>query len=73
MAIVGGGIIGLATAFRKALSQTLSFSGTWRLFINHWQFGLNECKGAFSKSLFLKELQKMMPSPAATTCLAIGE
>ena len=42
--------------------QALSFSGTWRLFINHWQFGLNEYKRAFSKSLFLKELQKMMPT-----------
>ena len=42
--------------------QALSFSGTWRLFINHWKFGLNEYKRAFSKSLFLKELQKMLPS-----------
>ena len=42
--------------------QALGFSGTWRLFINHWKFGVNEYKRAFSKSLFLKELQKMMPS-----------
>ena len=42
--------------------QALSFSGTWRLFINHWKFGLNEYKRAFSKSLFLKELQKMLPT-----------
>ena len=42
--------------------QALSFSGTWRLFINHWKFGLAEYKRAFSKSLFLKELQKMLPS-----------
>jgi len=41
--------------------QALGFVGTWRLFINHWKFGLNEYKRAFSKSLFLKELQKMMP------------
>jgi len=46
----------------KDILQALSFSGTWRLFINHWKFGLNEYKRAFSKSLFLKELQKMMPS-----------
>jgi L-2-hydroxyglutarate oxidase len=46
----------------KDTLQALSFSGTWRLFINHWKFGLNEYKRAFSKSLFLKELQKMMPS-----------
>ena len=42
--------------------QALGFSGTWRLFINHWKFGVNEYKRAFSKSLFLKELNKMMPS-----------
>ena len=42
--------------------QALGFSGTWRLFINHWKFGINEYKRAFSKSLFLKELKKMMPS-----------
>ena len=42
--------------------QALGFVGTWRLFINHWKFGLNEYKRAFSKTLFLKELQKMMPT-----------
>ena len=46
----------------KDTFQALSFSGTWRLFINHWKFGLNEYKRAFSKSLFLKELQKIIPS-----------
>ena len=46
----------------KDTLQALSFSGTWRLFINHWKFGLNEYKRTFSKSLFLKELQKIMPS-----------
>jgi L-2-hydroxyglutarate oxidase len=46
----------------KDTLDALTFSGTWRLFINHWKFGLNEYKRAFLKSLFLKELQKMMPS-----------
>ncbi|MEC9209955.1 MAG: L-2-hydroxyglutarate oxidase [Bacteroidota bacterium] len=51
------------TAFSiKDSLQALSFSGTQKLFINHWKFGLNEYKRAFSKSLFLNELQKMMPS-----------
>jgi len=45
----------------KDTMQALSFSGIWRLFINHWKFGLNEYRRAFSKSLFLKELQKMIP------------
>ncbi len=42
--------------------QALSFLGTWRLFINHWKFGLNEYRKAFSKALFLKELKKMIPT-----------
>ena len=42
--------------------QALSFSGTRKLFINHWKFGLNEYRRAFSKSLFLKQLQKIIPS-----------
>jgi L-2-hydroxyglutarate oxidase len=50
-----------AFSFKDSL-QALSFSGTRKLFINHWKFGLNEYKRAFSKALFLKELQKMMPS-----------
>jgi len=48
-------------SFRDTV-QALGFLGTWRLFINHWKFGLNEYKRAFSKSLFLKELQKMIPT-----------
>ena len=42
--------------------DALTFSGTWKLFINHWRFGLNEYRRAFSKRLFLKELNKMLPS-----------
>ena len=46
----------------KDTLDALSFSGTQKLFINHWKFGLSEYKRAFSKSLFLKELQKIIPS-----------
>ena len=46
----------------KDTFEALSFRGTRKLFINHWKFGVNEYKRAFSKSLFLKELQKMLPS-----------
>ena len=48
-------------SFRDSL-QALTFSGTRKLFINHWKFGLNEYKRAFSKCIFLKELQKILPS-----------
>lgn len=46
----------------KDTLDALIFFGTWRLFINHWKFGLNEYRRAFSKRLFLKELRKMIPS-----------
>ncbi|MAM05522.1 MAG: L-2-hydroxyglutarate oxidase [Flavobacteriales bacterium] len=46
----------------KDTYDALSYKGTRKLFINNWKFGLNEYKRAFSKSLFLKELQKMLPS-----------
>mgnify|MGYP001387467096 CR=1 FL=1 len=46
----------------KDTLQALSFSGTRKLFINNWKFGLNEYSRAFSKFLFLKELRKMLPS-----------
>ncbi|MBG65362.1 MAG: L-2-hydroxyglutarate oxidase [Flavobacteriales bacterium] len=46
----------------KDTYDALCYKGTRKLFINNWKFGLNEYKRAFSKSLFLKELQKMLPS-----------
>jgi len=46
----------------KDTFEAISFLGTWRLFINHWKFGLNEYRKAFSKALFLKELKKMIPT-----------
>ena len=42
--------------------ESLFFIGTLKLFINHWKFGLNEYKRSFSKRLFLKDLQKLVPS-----------
>ena len=46
----------------KDTLEALTFLGTWRLFINHWKFGWNEYRRAFSKRLFLKELNKMLPN-----------
>lgn len=42
--------------------EALLYKGTWRLFFKHWRFGLDEYKRAFSKRLFLKQLQRMCPS-----------
>ena len=42
--------------------QALLFSGTIKLFINHWKFGLKEYSRTFSKFLFLRDLKKIIPS-----------
>jgi len=42
--------------------EALTYKGTWKLFAKHWRKGLEEYRRAFSKRLFVKELQKMMPS-----------
>lgn len=51
------------TAFDWKDSWTsLSYAGTWKLFSRHWRFGLDEYRRAFSKKLFLKQLQRLIPS-----------
>ncbi len=45
----------------KDTLQALGYKGTWRLFMKHIGKGIDEYKRAFSKRLFVKELQKMMP------------
>ena len=42
--------------------EAIFYKGTWKLFFKHWRFGLDEYKRAFSKRLFLKQLQRMCPS-----------
>lgn len=42
--------------------EALTYKGTWKLFFKHWRKGIEEYKRAFSKRLFVKELQRMMPS-----------
>ena len=46
----------------KDTLQAFSFIGTWKLFAKNWLAGLGEYKRAFSKKLFVKELQKLMPT-----------
>jgi L-2-hydroxyglutarate oxidase len=41
--------------------EALTYKGTWKLFSKFWRKGIDEYKRAFSKKLFVKELQKMMP------------
>lgn len=46
----------------KDTADALSYMGTWKLFFNNMSFGINEYRRAFSKRLFLKTLQRMIPS-----------
>jgi L-2-hydroxyglutarate oxidase LhgO len=46
----------------KDTREAFAFKGTWRFFRKHWKFGLDEYRGAFSKSFFLKRLNKLIPS-----------
>ncbi len=46
---------------RDALQAT-TYSGTWRLFFKHTKFGIREQRRAWSKRLFLKTLQRLVPS-----------
>lgn len=43
-------------------AEALSYPGTWKLFLRHWRFGLDEYRRAFSKRLFLQRLQRLIPS-----------
>jgi L-2-hydroxyglutarate oxidase len=42
--------------------DALTYKGTWKLFFGNVKFGINEYRRAFSKKLFLKTLQRMIPS-----------
>ena len=46
----------------KDTLEALTYKGTWKLFFKHWRFGLDEYRRAFSKRLFLSQLQRMCPS-----------
>lgn len=45
----------------KDTLDALSYKGTWKLFFQNMSFGLNEYRRAFSKKLFLKTLQRLVP------------
>lgn len=46
----------------KDTVDALTYKGTWKLFFNNMSFGINEYRRAFSKRLFLKTLQGLIPS-----------
>jgi L-2-hydroxyglutarate oxidase len=46
----------------KDTMDALSYGGTWKLFMNNMSYGINEYRRAFSKKLFLRTLQRLIPS-----------
>jgi L-2-hydroxyglutarate oxidase len=46
----------------KDTMQAMFFPGTWKLLANNLNFAYNEYARAFSKKLFLKQLQRLIPS-----------
>ncbi|PCI98863.1 MAG: L-2-hydroxyglutarate oxidase [Flavobacteriales bacterium] len=45
----------------KDTADALSYKGTWKLLFNNFGFAVDEYRRAFSKKLFLKTLQRMIP------------
>ncbi|MHC4734416.1 MAG: FAD dependent oxidoreductase family protein, partial [Planctomycetota bacterium] len=45
--------------------DALSYRGTWKMFLRHWKYGLGEYTRAFSRKLFLRRLQRLIPSLVA--------
>ena len=45
--------------------DSLSYFGTWKLFFKHFKYGLGEYARCFSKELFLRQLQRLIPSLGA--------
>jgi len=46
----------------KDTVEAFSYGGTWKFFAKNMKFGLDEYRGAFSKTFFLKRLRKLIPS-----------
>ena len=46
----------------KDTIDALSYKGTWKLFFQNMKYGIDEYRRAFSKKLFLKTLQVLIPS-----------
>jgi len=42
--------------------ESLTYFGTLKMFMKHWRYGLGEYVRVFSKTLFVKQLQRLVPS-----------
>lgn len=46
--------------------ESLTYPGTLKMFFKNWKYGLGEYVRAFSKKLFVKQLQRLVPSIQGT-------
>ena len=42
--------------------DALSYPGLWKMFFKYWRYGVGEYTRAFSRKLFLRQLQRLIPS-----------
>jgi len=42
--------------------ESLRYPGTWKLFLRHWRYGLQEYARVLSKKLLVRQLQRLIPS-----------
>jgi L-2-hydroxyglutarate oxidase len=42
--------------------DSLSYPGLWKMFFKYWKYGIGEYARAFSRKLFLRQLQRLIPS-----------
>jgi L-2-hydroxyglutarate oxidase len=50
----------------KDAFESLVYPGTLKMFARHWRYGLGEYLRAFSKKLFLRQLQRLVPAIQAS-------
>lgn len=46
--------------------DALSYLGLWKMFFRYWRYGFNEYARSLSKTLFLRQLKKLIPSLQAS-------
>lgn len=56
----------------RDLAETLSFGGFWKLASRFWRVGIEEHGRSFSKQLFVKSLQRLMPEIRSSDLLPGG-
>jgi L-2-hydroxyglutarate oxidase len=54
------------------LIRTLAFSGFWKLSARFWRLGIEEYGRSFSKALFVKSLQRLIPEIRSNDLVAGG-